>query len=186
MTPVALHFNFSASMWNATMPRWNWSQDVLLIYFEEIFWRCIAACRHLFCQRPNSPIGPQRPLSFLSLHYSNQELAMTGKATLDNTLGAVFLGITASCAWVIHDEFAKHPDTLPSYNQSHRHRHGSNTFILPELSQRLDIPESHGEGCWKYQSEGNPDVITRSRLGPSCRHNLYGCSSWGVIIFISL
>jgi len=43
---------------------------------------------------------------------------MAGNVTVDNNLGAAFLGITISCEWVIHSGFSKHPDTFITVLQS--------------------------------------------------------------------
>ena len=62
------------------------------------------------------------------------ELAM--KLSIDNTLGALFLGISASCMWVFYLGISKagisnHHDKLALSNQSFRNYPRSDTFILP-------------------------------------------------------
>ena len=89
-------------------------------------------------------VGHQRR-SCLSSRCSNLEPAMKVAVTLNNTIGAAFLGVVFSCMWVIHNGSSKHYDTLSSPNQPFRNCNRSNTFILHQLSQRLDLPKSLGE-----------------------------------------
>jgi len=97
---------------------------------------------------------------------------MAVQVTLDNTIGVAFLGLLASYLRVIHNSFSRHPDQLPSCNQSHGNFRRSNTFVLPQLYQRLDVPKNRGESYRKHHFETHPDVITLSRLGFSCRRHL--------------
>jgi hypothetical protein len=102
---------------------------------------------------------------------SPNQLEMTDRATLDNTLGAAFLGASATCLWVPYDGFSKHLRGITLFDQSLRNYHRSNAVILPELFKRLDCPKDLGT-CWsKLQSitfswclysapGGNPRVRT--------------------------
>ena len=146
---------WSGDAWSSAKNR-DWRGNDIFIT------RCLfAACGYFLFLL----VGHYRGSCF-SLHCWNLEPAM--KINLDNTIGAAFVGVSASCMWVIHDALSKHHDTtIPqsAFSESPSFKHIYTTTTFPKT------------GCCKKSRwmslqasmENIPDAI---RLGSSCRHRL--------------
>jgi hypothetical protein len=102
------------------------------------------------------------------------------QVTLDNTIGAAFLCLSVSCMWAIYNTLSKHHDILPSPNQPFRNCHRSITFILHQLSQRLDLSKSLGEYRCKLPWKKFWCILTCTRLWSSCRQRFSSLTRGGV------
>ena len=110
--------------------------------------------------------------SCLSPRCSNLEPAMEVPVTLDNTIGAAFLGVAVSCMWVNPQWLIQAPRYIIIPNQPFRNCNRSNIFILLQLSQRLDAPKGLSECRCKFSWKKllilirgwGPHVDTVSRL----------------------
>ena len=122
--------------------------------------------------------------SCLSPRCSNLDPAMI-PVTLDNTIGAAFLGVVVSCMWVIYQRWSKPqyittPQSAFSELPSFKHIYTTTTFLKTGFSKKSQW------GRCKLPWKKIIDFITR--LGSSCRRalSLDSQSWWGAITFVSL